>query len=536
MTLILRDYQQEAVDAIYSHFDASSENALIVIPTAGGKTPVLASFLQGAMESWPDTRVLCLAHVKELVSQSFKTLIRIWPDAPATIYSAGLKSKNLNGSIVFANIQSICKKAYQLQRVDLVIVDEVDLIPHDGEGMYRKLLEDLIVINPHVKVVGLTATPWRTSAGLITEGDGALFSDIAYEVELKTLLDGGWICPPVCKTMDTQIDTTGVKIQGGDFVPGALQKAADKTEITSAAVREIISLGRDRHSWLVFSSGVEHAEHIRDEFKSHGITCEAITGKTPPIDRDRWITDYQARRIKCLVNMSVLTVGFDAPATGLLAILRPTKSSRLWLQILGRGFRLSPDTGKTDFLVLDYTDNSRRFGPIDLLRPMSKKKGSSEAGVAPSKTCPMCEAEMLISSRQCRTCGFVFPEAAPKITATADTAPLLSGQIPPEWVDVTNVTYHRHPGREGKPDTMRADHWCGIVKHSEWLCFEHEGYPRDKALNWYIRRLKVSQDGLVVMPRTVEDALRSAPELKHPKQIQLKQGPKYIEIVAARFI
>lgn len=537
--MILRDYQESAVDAIYDHFGHSDDNALIVIPTAGGKTPVLASFLQGAMASWSDTRVLCLAHVKELVAQSFKTLIKLWPDAPATIYSAGLGSKNLSGSIVFANIQSIFKKAYQLQRVDLVIVDEVDMIPHDGEGMYRKLLEDLLVINPHVKVVGLTATPWRTNGGLITEGEGALFSSIAYEVELKTLLDGGWICPPICKTMDTQIDTSGVKIQGGDFVQSGLQKAADKTEITQAAVREIISLGRDRHSWLVFSSGVDHAEHIRDEFKSYGITCEAITGQTPARDRDRWIEDYQARRIQCLVNMGVLTVGFDAPATDLLAILRPTKSSRLWLQILGRGFRLSPNTGKADFLVLDYTDNSRRFGPIDLLRPKSKKRGSAEPGEAPSKVCPECEAEMLISSRECMTCGFVFPEAAPKITPTADTVPLLSGQMAPaaaEWVDVTSVTYQRHQGRDGKPDSMRADHWCGLVKHSEWLCFEHTGYPREKALSWWIRRINAQQDTRVELPRTIEEALGDAEALKRPIQIQVKQNGKYTEIVAARFV
>jgi DNA repair protein RadD len=537
MTLILREYQQEAVDAIYGHFSASDENALIVIPTAGGKTPVLAGFLQGALAAWPETRVLCLAHVKELVSQSFKTLIRIWPGAPATICSAGLGSKNLSGSIVFANIQSIFKRAYQLQRVDLVIVDEVDMIPHDGEGMYRKLLADLLVINPDVKVVGLTATPWRTNGGLITEGEGALFSDIAYEVELKTLLAGGWICPPVCKTMDTQIDTSGVKIQGGEFKAGELEKAADKDEITQAAVREIISLGRDRHSWLVFSSGVDHAEHIRDEFKSHGITCEAITGQTPAHDRDTWIANYQARRIRCLVNMGVLTVGFDAPATDLLAILRPTKSSRLWLQILGRGFRLSPETGKTDFLVLDYTDNSRRFGPIDLLRPKSKRKGSSDVGEAPSKVCPECEAEMLISSRECLTCGFVFPEAAPKITPVADTAPLLSTQMPQaasEWVDVTNVTYARNPGKGGKPDSMRVTHWCGLAQHNEFICLEHDGFAREKAQNWWIRRLLVG--GYVKIPQTITDALTGAPDLKRPLQIQVKQGPKYTEVVAARFM
>jgi DNA repair protein RadD len=134
MTLTLRPYQADAVQAIYDHFDKSDTNCLIVVPTAGGKTAILTAFLSGAIAEWPETRVLCLVHVKELLAQAFKTLVRIWPEAPATIYSAGLKSRNLNGQIVFATIQSIYKKAYNLQRIDLIIVDEVDLIPHGDEG------------------------------------------------------------------------------------------------------------------------------------------------------------------------------------------------------------------------------------------------------------------------------------------------------------------------------------------------------------------------------------------------------------------
>jgi len=529
MTLTLRPYQQEAVQAIYDHFGKSDDNCLLVVPTAGGKTPILTSFLSAAIAEWPETRVLCLVHVKELLAQAHKTLLRMWPEAPATIFSAGLKSKNLNGNIVFATIQSIYKKAYQLQRIDLIIVDEVDLIPHGDEGMYRKLLADLLQINPYLKVVGLTATPWRMNDGLITEGEGALFNHIAYEVPIQTLINDGYICPPICKTMDTQIDTTGVAVRGGEYVAGALEKAADKAEITKAAVAEIIDLGRDRHSWLVFATGVEHAHHIRDEFKSHGITCEAITGKTPAGDRDRRIADYQAKRIKCLVNVGVLTVGFDAPATDLLAILRPTKSSRLWLQILGRGFRLSPETGKTNFLTLDYTSNSRTFGPIDLLRPKPKQKGSGATGEMPFKVCPECEAELLISSKECLACGYVFPEAPTKINHTADTAPLLSSQIRPEFVEVTRASYRRHE-KLGKPPTLRVDYLCGLATHSEWISFEATGYPRQKACEWWNRRAP----GLPV-PMTVADAIAQTQKLRVPHTIQVKQVGKFYEVVSARF-
>lgn len=531
MKLQLRDYQQAAVDAIYTHFGKSDENALIVIPTAGGKTPVLASFLDGVFKQWPDSKVLCLVHVKELLSQAHKTLKAIWPAAPSSIYSAGLGQKNLRGDIVFATVQSIFKKAFALQRIDLVIIDEVDLVPLDGEGMYRKILDDLKSINPHVKVIGLTATPWRMNDGLITEGKGRLFSSIAYEVEINTLIKGGWICPPIAKTMDTQIDTSSVAVRGGEFVAGALEKAADKDEITKAAVAEIIALGADRVSWLVFASGVEHANHIRDEFKAHDITCEAVTGKTGKEDRERWIADYQARRIKCLVNVSVLTVGFDSPATDLLAILRPTKSSRLWLQILGRGFRLSPATNKTDFMVLDYTSNARDFGPIDLLTPKSKfKSGKSEE--APKRICPECEAEIIISCRQCLACGYEFPEPEPpqsKISHTADNAPLLASQIIPQWLPVTGVRYAKHE-KPDKPPSMRVDYWCGLVKHSEWICVQHVGYARQKACQWWMRRARG-----IPIPATVDEALAETSNLMAPTEIQIKSAGKYIEIVSARF-
>jgi DNA repair protein RadD len=387
----------------------------------------------------------------------------------------------------------------------------------------------LLQINPHLKVIGLTATPWRMNDGLITEGEAALFSSIAYEVEIKTLLDGGYICPPICKTMDTQIDTSGVAVRGGEFVAGALEKAADKAEITKAAVAEIITLGQDRHSWLVFASGVDHAHHIRDEFEAHGITCEAIAGKTPTADRDQWIKDYQSGRIKCLVNVGVLTVGFDAPATDLLAILRPTKSSRLWLQILGRGFRLSPETAKGDFLVLDYTSNSRSFGPIDLLRPKPKRKGAGEPGEMPHKACPECEAELLISSRECLACGYVFPEAPSKINHTADTAPLLSSQIRPEFVEVVKASYRRHE-KPGKPPTMRVDYLCGLTTHSEWISFEATGYPRQKACQWWYQRAPN-----LPVPMTVADALAQAPQLRVPHTIQVKQVGSFHEVVSARF-
>jgi superfamily II DNA or RNA helicase len=129
----LRDYQRESVDAIYRHFEARADNPLIVIPTGGGKSAVIATFIREAIETYPGTRVLCLVHVREVVQQNLATLLRLWPEPPASVYSASLGRKDLTGQIVFASTQSIYKRGRDMQPVDLVIVDKAHLIPHKDE-------------------------------------------------------------------------------------------------------------------------------------------------------------------------------------------------------------------------------------------------------------------------------------------------------------------------------------------------------------------------------------------------------------------
>lgn len=527
MSLVLRGYQRAAIDSIYSHFSESSDNPLVVVPTGGGKSAILATFIKEAIEQYPDTRILSLVHVRELVEQSYNTLMRIWPGAPAGLCSASLGKKNLREQITMASIGSVYRRAYDLQRQDLVIVDEAHLIPHSGDGMYRKLLGDLLQICPWVKLIGFTATPWRMSSGLLTEGDNALFGSVAYEVTLQELLDGGYLVPPVTKTSQTQVNTSGVAVRAGEFVARDLAAAADRDDITQAAVNEIVTLGAARRSWLAFCSGVEHAHHVRDAIRARGISAETVTGETPSAERACIIRGYKAGHIRCLTGADVFLVGFDAPATDLLAVLRPTRSAALWLQLVGRGLRTSPETGKTDVLVLDYTDNSIRFGPIDQIKPKSKRK--RDAGVAPVKECPTCEAIVPASATQCPDCGHVFPAHEVQIEAQASVAPLLSTQAPPEWVDVTDISYRRHE-KPDKPPSVRVDYSCGLVRYSAWWCPEHSGFARQKFVQTWTRRAP----GIAV-PNTVDEALVSAPMLRRPSRIQVKLAGKFPEIVGEAF-
>ena len=291
-----------------------------------------------------------------------------------------------------------------MQQCDLVLIDEAHLIPAASNTMYRRFLDTLARINPQLKVIGFTATPYRTGSGMLHEGKGALFTDIAYEVSVRQLIDDGFLCPLVSKAAETRLDVSGVGSRGGEFIPGQLQAAVDLPEITQAAIDEVVRLGSDRRSWLAFCAGVEHATHVAEAIRARGFTAATIFGDTPKPERDRIIAAFKRGEIRALASMGVLTTGFNAPGVDLIAMLRPTKSTGLYVQMAGRGTRLAP--GKADCLVLDFAGNVARHGPIDAVKP--KKPGAGE-GDAPVKVCPDCQSMLATAVRVCPDCGHAFP-------------------------------------------------------------------------------------------------------------------------------
>lgn len=532
----LRQYQRAAIDSLYTYFSGSDGNPLVVMPTGTGKSVCIAAFLREAIEGWSDTRVLVLTHVKELIQQNFAALLRMWPTAPAGIYSAGLNKRDMHAQILFGGIQSIYKRAYAVQRCDLVLIDEAHLLSESESGMYRTFLKALREINPMVKVIGFTATPYRMKTGLLHEGENRIFTDICYDIPILDMIQQGYLCPVVPKQTKTQLDVSGVGMRGGEFIAGQLEAAVDIDHVNQSAVHEIVTLGEDRGSWLIFCSGVQHAKHIRDAIRARGIDCEAILGETTSSARDRILTDFKAGRLRALTNANVLTTGFDAPGVDLIALLRPTKSVGLYVQMLGRGTRLAE--GKDNCLVLDFAGNTARHGPLDKVDGRTKKQPGE--GDAPVKTCPACETICHASVKECPTCGHIFPPPEIQIDAKASTKAVLSTQIVAEWLEVSRVTYNRHEKHGGTP-TMRVDYWCGLVKHSEWICFEHTGYPRQKACSWWNKR-----GPRAAVPSTVDDAIFEIKErgswdgephdwFKEPIAIQVKPEGKYTSIVGVRF-
>lgn len=521
--LTLRPYQQAAITSIYGYFQSHNGNPLVVIPTAGGKSLVMAAFIEGVLKAWPDQRILIVTHVRELIAQNHAEMIGLWPEAPAGIYSAGLGKREAQARILFAGIQSIHRRAQEVGHTDLVLIDEAHLIPGNSSTMYRRFLDGLARINPALKVIGLTATPFRLDSGMLHEGKNALFTDISYEAPVRDLIDAGYLSPLVSKQPATRLDVSKVGTRAGDFIQRDLAAAVDQAAITRAAVTEIIAHGLDRKSWLTFCSGVDHARHVAEEFARQGIICSTIFGDTPKEERDAIIAAFKRGEIRALASMGVLTTGFNAPAVDLIALLRPTKSAGLYVQMVGRGTRLAP--GKENCLVLDFAGNVRRHGPVDLVRP--KRPGDGGGGEAPTKVCPECESIIALSATECPDCGHVFPAREVKIAPTAAALPVLSPKV--QWLPVHDVSYSRHDKLGGQP-SLKVTYSCGLKSHSEWVCIEHQGYARQKADEWWRKRAP----GCPV-PLTVDQAIAEAARLARPSAISVRPSGRYVEISGHRF-
>jgi len=525
MSIELRPYQREAVDAIFGYWAAGGGSPLVDLATGLGKSLVIAKLAIDVVTQYPDMRVLVLVHVQELVAQDFSALVRLWPSANSGIYSAGLGRRDAHHQITFASIQSVYKRAAALGPRDLVLIDEAHLIPHSAGGMYRRLISELLDLRPDMRVAGFTATPFRSDSGRLDGGDGRLFDEIVYTYGIGPGIADGWLSQLISKASATEIDVSGVARRGGEFVPGSLEAAADRDELTRAAAAELLRYGADRKSWLIFCSGVAHSYHVRDALRDLGISAETVTGETPAGDRQRIIRDFQAGNIRCLTNAQVLTTGFDAPGVDLIAFLRPTLSTGLYLQMIGRGVRKAP--GKNNCLILDFAGNVRRHGPVDIAMPEErKKKGAVEAkktiDAVRAKACPICETLVAIQAHSCWSCGHEWPVPTAKHDAEADDIPILSTERPrgPEMIPVVTWQARMHT-KQGSPDSVVVSYMAGVQTYREWLCFEHGGSIRDKARRWWTRH------GGGEPPTTVTEALTRFASLTMPEAIAVERNPMH---------
>tara|TARA_R110002020_G_scaffold1969_4_gene9001 strand:- start:115 stop:1866 length:1752 start_codon:yes stop_codon:yes gene_type:complete len=376
MSYKLRPYQQEAVERTVLHFRKSNDPAVIVLPTGAGKSLVIAELARIAKQ-----KILVLAHVKELVeqnSQKYKSF-----GLEASIFSAGLKEKSLNHQVTFASVQSLSRNLNKLnEHYSLLIIDECHRVNGDKKSQYGKVINSLKEYNPQLKVLGLTATPYRLGMGWIyhhhyhgfVKGtQESPFKSCIFELPLRYMIKHNYLTPP--NEVDAAIshyDFSSLDSNAfGQYTTDDMNALLKNSErATQAILQQVIQYSEEREGVMVFAATVMHAQEILSYLPAH--QSALITGDTPNTERDKIIKQFKAKQLKYLVNVSVLTTGFDAPHVDFIAILRPTESVSLYQQIVGRGLRLSES--KTDCLVIDYAGNG-----FNLFHPeVGDKKGDSD--------------------------------------------------------------------------------------------------------------------------------------------------------------
>jgi len=469
-------------------------------------------------------RVLVLTHVKELLEQLHHHIKIVDPDMEVGLYSAGLKSKESGHPVTVAGIQSAVNNPDAFGHIDLIIVDECHRIPDDGEGQYRTLIFDLMAINPRIRIAGASATPYRLGSGMICGPDNIL-NHVCYEIGVKQLMAEGYLCPVVSKGGPTELDTSKLHVRAGDFINSELEELLSDKGLITEACTDIIERTQNRNSVLVFCAGIDHAVEVAGQLY-HGGSVDFVFGETPNDERDAIINRFKAGDLKYLVNVNVLTLGFDAPNIDSVVMLRPTMSPGLYYQMVGRGFRLHES--KQNCLILDYSGNVIRHGPVDSIRvETSKTKGSGEA---PGKKCPECLALIHAGYSVCPDCGFEFPKHDPKHSNRAGDDAVISGEVHDEVQEVGEVGYFVHRKRgasDDAPKTMRVEYYVSFFPVSEWICFEHTGYAREKAVAWWRKRSDLP------VPQTAQEAVDLSESLAVPEAVVVRHvaGEKYSRIV-----
>ena len=533
----LRQYQQQAVDAVYKYLRRYDDNPCVVIPTAGGKTPILATIVKDAIQQW-DGRVMILSHVKELLEQAVDKIHTVYPECDIGIYSTGLKRWDTDNKCIVAGIQSAYRNTDGFGKFDLIIVDEAHLIPEKGDGMYRNFLRRMKDNNPELRVIGLTATPYRMTSGPICAPDNVL-NNICFEVGVKELLQQGFLCPLRSKASRQEIDASGLHIRGGEFIESEVDKLMNTGDLVAQACAEIISYARERKAVIIFCCSIDHAQNVLAHIRKHDSTAEAVFGDTLPSFRAEILERFKAGKIKFLINVGVLTTGFDAPNIDCVVLLRPTASPGLYYQMVGRGFRLHPD--KKDCLVLDFGGNIERHGPVDSIQVEPKTDREEPLG----KTCPQCREVVPTAAMLCHVCGHSFIKEKAETEEREidhDAAPakvaILSGEITDTEYAVQSVRYSVHEKRNaepGAPRTMKIEYRINMLQSfSEWVCPEHGGYVKLKFIRWW-RKHAPGCD----LPHDAQDAVWLATEgaLEWPTHITVRtvSGEKYPKIIGYRY-
>ena len=550
----LRPYQRDAVDSIWNYFNSKNGNPVIAAPTGSGKSLIIAFFVKEVIEKYPNQRIMIVTHVKELVSQNCEELLGIFPDSNAGIFSAGLNRKEIS-QITFATIGSVVKVPEKFGCVNYLLIDEVHMADTTRETMYKKFIDGLKVANPNLKVIGLSATPYRLGQGLII--DDGIFTDICFDnTKLEAfnyLLEEGYLDYLVTKKTLMQLDVSGVRTIAGEFNQDELQRVVNTPQIIHTAISESLRYFVNRHCIVVFAAGTDHSDNIAAMFNDEfGISAISIHSRMTDNERGTAIADFKVGKYRVAVNNIILGVGVNIPQIDMIIDLQPTESTARHVQKYGRGTRpvyakgydLSTKTGRIHAmkvgvksrhcLVLDFAGNTYRNGAIN--DPIIPTKTGKATSGKKSKTCRKCLTIHPRSKKICDTldeiteeiCGYEFNEipdseimgeaSAVELIVAASEIRKSQEKVIKKWLNVDNTSYSLVINNKDSIPMLAATYQCGESKFIKYVCLEHKGFLKTHANRWWEQRY---QSKPKFIPDTINEALEHTNFLLIPAMIYI---------------
>jgi superfamily II DNA or RNA helicase len=400
--MLLRPRQKLFVERSAAALDAHA-NTLGVAPTGAGKT-IMLSAVAGKMIGKSDAKAAVLAHRDELTAQNREKFARVNPAVTTSVVDAGEKS--WGGRVTFAMVPTLARAANlsDMPALDLLVIDEAH---HATADSYQRIIDQALKRNPAARIFGVTATPNRGDRRGLRE----VFSNVSDQIRIGELIRSGHLVPPRTFVIDVGVkdDLVRVKKTASDFDMGEVERIMNRAPVTDAVIRHWKEKAADRQT-VVFCSTVDHARSVTDAFIEGGVAAALVHGEMGDIERKAVLAAYAGGEVQVVVNVAVLTEGWDHPPTSCVVLLRPSSYKSTMIQMVGRGLRTvdpseHPGILKTDCAVLDFGTSSLMHGSLEQEVDLT---GHEASGDTPTKCCPQCEADIPLACHECPLCGFVF--------------------------------------------------------------------------------------------------------------------------------
>ena len=430
--MILREYQKIAINDASDALDKHG-NTLVVAPTGAGKTIMLSALVGKRHKS--SQNVLVLQHRDELVSQNSNKFHRVNPSL--NISEVNAAQKDWSGDAVFAMVQTLSreKNLENMPKVDLIVVDEAH---HTIADTYQRIIKAAKKANEGVQIVGFTATPNRGDK----KGLRDVFTNCSHQIEISTLIREGFLVPPKTYVIDVgvQDELRQVRKKISDFDMAEVESIMNRRAINQRVVEEWDAKAGDRQT-IVFCSTVQHAEDLCQEFVDYGINAKTVTGETPKDKREQILSDLTSGIVQVVVNVAVLTEGFDAPPVSCVILTRPCSYKATMVQMIGRGLRTVdqeefPGVVKSDCIVMDFGTSVLTHGSLDDAVDLDGQQANG-SGEAPVKICSNCESEIPLNVRECPICGHEIERPEAEILEDFILTEVdLMNRSPFRWIDL----------------------------------------------------------------------------------------------------